>query len=322
MSMARGAGAATPADDIALPFAVEALDVRGRVVRLGGVMTQLIEGHRYPEPVARQVAEAVALTVLLGTSVKIDGRFQLQTRSDGPIDMIVVDLDTPNGLRAFARFDAGRLEGVPADGLLGKGHLAFTIEQKSVEARYQGIVALEGQGLEAAAHQYFRQSEQIPTALKLAAAEVVDPGGARHWRAAGLMAQFLPAAGERIAHVDLDPGDAPAGTPKPDVQEDDAWTEARSLVATVEDHELIDPTLSAEGLLYRLFHERGVRVFEPVALEHRCRCSRRRIVAMLRQFTPQERIEMREPEGGLSVKCEFCGTSHRFSDDDIDRGED
>ena len=161
-------------DDTVLPFSVEQLDVRGRIVRLGASVDRILSQHGYPAPVARVVGEALALTVLLGSSLKIEGRFQLQTRSDGAIDMLVVDFDAPDRLRAFARFDAARLAGTAkgAD-LLGSGHLAFTVDQGGEAARYQGIVALEGQGLEAAAHQYFRQSEQIPTQIRLAVAQSI-----------------------------------------------------------------------------------------------------------------------------------------------------
>ena len=197
-------------DDLVLPFAVEPLDVRGRVVRLGSSVDHILSQHNYPAPVARMVGEAAALTVLLGSALRMEGRFQLQTKSDGFIDMLVVDFDAPDRLRAFARFDAERLADVPRTGgdLLGKGHLAFTIERGSEASRYQGIVALEGQGLEAAAHQYFRQSEQIPTLVRLAVAENVTGEGAA-WRAGGLMVQFLPDSPERQRQIDLDPGDAP-----------------------------------------------------------------------------------------------------------------
>ena len=300
-------------DDLVLPFAVEPLDVRGRVVRLGPAVDHILSQHKYPAAVARLVGEAAALTVLLGSALRIDGRFQLQTKSDGFISMLVVDFDAPDRLRAFARFDPERVAEAPpgSPDLLGKGHLAFTIERGSETSRYQGIVALEGQGLEAAAHQYFRQSEQIPTLVRLAVAENVTGHGAA-WRAGGLLVQFLPDSPERQRRIDLDPGDAPENYPAPAVEFDDAWTEAVALAETVEDHELIDPTLSSERLLYRLFHERGVKVFEPQAVHDACRCSRDRIEAMLRRFSPQERTDMIGDNGKIGVTCEFCSTYREF----------
>jgi molecular chaperone Hsp33 len=305
-------------DDRILPFAVEPLDLRGRVVRLGNAIDGILGQHDYPAPVARLLGEAAALTVLLGSVLKFDGRLQLQTRSDGVVNMLVVDFDAPDGLRAFARFDAERLGNARTSAdLLGRGHLALTIEQGSDVSRYQGIVALEGQGLEEAAHQYFRQSEQIPTFVRLAVAENLTGAGTQ-WRAGGLMAQFLPAARERQLMPDLPPGDAPEGTIIPEMREDDAWLEAKSLVATIEDHELVDPGLSSERLLYRLFHERGVKVFETQSVRAVCRCSRERIANMLKSFTAEERRDMIGDNGKIGVTCEFCSTYREFEPQEFD----
>jgi molecular chaperone Hsp33 len=304
-------------DDTILPFAVEPLDVRGRIVRLGPAIDEILTRHAYPPAIARLVGEAAALTVLLGAALKSEGRLQLQTRSDGVVDMIVVDFDAPDRLRAFARFDEARLaETEPGAELLGHGHLALTMEQGSDIARYQGVVALDGQGLEEAAHQYFRQSEQIPTFVRLAVAESLT-GAATNWRAGGLMLQFLPAAVERQRRADLAPGDVPNGTPIPEILDDDAWAEAKALAATLEDHELVDPNLSSERLLFRLFHERGVKVFAPQAIRAACRCSDERIATMLRNFTQKERDDMVGDNGKIGITCEFCSTYREFDPADF-----
>ncbi|WP_395697336.1 Hsp33 family molecular chaperone [Methylocella sp.] len=310
-------------DDAVLPFAVEGLDLRGRVARLGPSLDQILARHAYPAPVSRLVGEALALTVLLGSSLKIAGRFQLQTRTDGAVDMIVVDFDAPDRLRAFARFDAARFDAArpgaaddPA-ALLGRGHLAFTIDQGPEAARYQGVVALAGQGLEAAARQYFQQSEQIPTLVRLAVAQIVTPQGAA-WRTGGLLAQFLPNASERRCPIELPPGDPPPGSTYEPPQEDEAWAEAKALVATVEDHELVDPTLSSERLLYRLFHEQGVKVFEPQRVRDACRCSDESVRAMLRGFPPQDRAHMIGDDGRIGVTCEFCSTFRTYDPRDFE----
>ena len=305
-------------DDDVLPFAVEPLDVRGRVVRLGPAIDRILARHAYPEPVARVLGEAAALAALLGSSLKFEGRFQLQTRTDGVVDMLVVDFDAPDRLRAFARFDADKLAAAGRIGsceLLGAGHLALTIEQGADRSSYQGVVPLEGQGLEAAAHQYFRQSEQIPTLVRLAVAQNVTAGGGAVWRAGGLVVQFLPDSPERQRQADLDPGDAPRGSAPPtapDFVEDDSWAEAKALAGTIEDHELVDPTLSSERLLYRLFHERGVKVYPPQTLRDACRCSRERVEAMLRGFSAQDRADMVGDDGRIGVTCEFCSTKRDF----------
>jgi molecular chaperone Hsp33 len=297
------------AEDAVQPFAVEALDLRGRTVRLGPAIDALLARHAYPDAVARVVGEAATLTALLGASLKFEGRFQLQTKTDGPIEMIVVDFDAPDRLRAYARFDQARLDASPhgrTAELLGTGILAMTIDQGSDLSRYQGVVALEAMGFEEAAHQYFRQSEQIPTRVRLAVAEEFA-AGRRAYRSGGLLVQFLPTSPERARQADFPPGDAPDDRPEPDAPaEDDAWLEGKALVDTVEDHELVDPSVSSERLLYRLFHERGVRVFQPQVLREACRCSHERIIAMMRNFSPQDRRDMVGDTGRIGVTCEFC----------------
>jgi molecular chaperone Hsp33 len=310
-------------DDSVLPFAVEALDVRGRVARLGESLNVILAQHAYPDVVARLVGEAAALTVLLGTALKFEGRFQLQTRTDGPVEMVIVDFEAPDKLRALARFDAervaqGQAQGADGAALMGAGHLALTIDRGPDMSRYQGVVELDGGGFEEAAHRYFRQSEQIPTLVRLAVAESVTGSGS-NWRAGGLLAQFLPDSPERRRAADIAPGDAPQGAVAPEpLPEDDAWSEAKALAGTVEDHELVDPTLSSERLLYRLFHERGVRVFTPEPVRHQCRCSRERMAGMLRSFSREERREMIGEDGRIGVTCEFCSRHHSFEPAEFD----
>lgn len=310
-------------DDAVLPFAVEPLDLRGRLARLGPAIDAILSRHAYPEPVARLLGEAAALTVLLGSVLKSGGRFQLQTRTDGLVDMMVVDFDAPDRLRAFARFDAARLPSqgsVAAEALLGRGHLALTVEQGGEITRYQGVAPIDGGSLEQAAKIYFQQSEQIPTFIRLAAGQVVTPA-ATFWRAGGLLAQFLPHAEERRRQADFPPGDAPEDFQPHDWSEDEAldnsWTEAQALAATVEDHELLDPGLSSEGLAYRLFHERGVRVFPAHPLRDACRCSDERVESMLRSFSQAERDDMVGEDGMISVTCEFCSTLRRYDPKDF-----
>lgn len=311
-SQAPGSQGSEGRDDAILPFAVEPLDVRGRVVRLGPSVDTILRRHGYPDTVARLLGEAAALTVLLGSSLKFEGRFQLQTKSNGPVEMVVVDFEAPDRVRATARFDKDRVAAAgPRAGtadLLGHGHLAMTIDQGSAQSRYQGVVALEGQGFEEAAHQYFRQSEQIPTRVRLAVAEQVEGEGG-NWRAGGLLVQFLPHSPDRARLADLPPGDLPEGHTLLDdsaTREDDAWLEAKSLIATIEDHELVDPTVSSERLLYRLFHERGVRVFEAQGVHEACRCSRERVMGMIRNFSPEERRDIVGEDGRIGITCEFC----------------
>jgi molecular chaperone Hsp33 len=314
------APAATSADDTILPFAIEALDLRGRLVRLGPVVDTILRRHAYPAPVAKLLGEAIVLTVMLGSVLKFEGRFILQTQTDGPVRMLVVDFRTPGAVRGCARFDKQRVADAMSAGrdapgdLLGQGHLAMTIDQGPDTSRYQGLVALEGKDLEHAAHEYFLRSEQIPTRVRIAVGEEVSAGadGASHrWRAGGIVLQFLPKDPMRAQQADLDPGDAPEGTEPHVVAEDDAWREGRSLMATVQDVELIDPTVSAERLLYRLFHERGVRVYRNRGLAAECSCSRDTVAAMLKNFSQDDRDHMVE-NGVITVTCEFCSATYVF----------
>jgi molecular chaperone Hsp33 len=240
----------------------------------------------------------------------------LQTQTDGPVSFLIVDFQAPDRLRAYARFDAKEIkEGQDSGSLLGKGHLAMTIDQGPEMSRYQGLVALNGGTLEDAAHEYFLRSEQIPTRVRLAVGEEWrggEGGVRRRWRAGGMLLQFLPKAPERARQADLDPGDAPEGTMAHAVTEDDAWVEGQSLISTVEDVELIDPDLSGERLLYRLFHERGVRVFASLPLRAQCSCSREAVSSMLKSFAAEDRAEMVK-DGKVVVTCEFCSSVYQFT---------
>jgi len=307
--------------DAVRPFAVEGLDVRGRAVALGPIVESILARHDYPEPVSRLLAEAMVLTSLLGTSLKFQGRFTLQTQTDGPVSMLVVDFSSPDALRAYASFDADRVaEAVDAgnssaEALLGHGHLAMTIDQGKHMQRYQGLVELDGISLEEVARRYFARSEQIPTEVRLAVGELftrqAGEGPAHGWSAGGVLIQFLPEAPERMKSPDLHPGDAPEGAELQVLEEDDAWVEAKALVETVKDLELTDPEISVERLLFRLFHERGVRLFDPQPIADRCQCSREKVSGVLNNFSAEELSDM-IVDGKIIVTCEFCSTRYEF----------
>ncbi|WP_285292458.1 Hsp33 family molecular chaperone [Aureimonas altamirensis] len=314
-------------DDAVVPFEVAALDARGRAVQLGDMIDSLLGRHDYPEPVSRLLAEMIVLTVLLGTSLKFEGKFTAQTQTDGPVDLLVVDFSTPSSVRAYARFDEERLREAAAAGktspedLLGQGIMALTVDQGPQMQRYQGIVELAGASLEDVAEGYFRQSEQIPTTVRLAVARIArrqDGGGFKEgWRAGGLVAQFLPQAPERMRMPDLPGGDAPEGAEELEFEADDAWTEVLALVDTIDDAELADPDVGVERLLFRLFHERGVRVFPPTPVRDDCSCSRERIRDVLANFTPEELAESVEDDGKIRVTCEFCGEAYEFRAEEV-----
>ena len=279
---------------------------------------------------AKLLGEAIVLTVMLGSALKMEGRFILQTQTDGPVRLLVVDYTTPGKVRACARFGKEGVDAAVAGGradagsMLGKGHLAMTVDQGPDMSRYQGLVALDGGTLEDAAHEYFMRSEQIPTRVRLAVAEelIASEGGPRHrWRAGGVLLQFLPKQEERMRQTDLDPGDVPEGIEQDEVKEDDAWVQGRAIMDTVTDIELIDPDLSGEILLYRLFHEPGVRVFDALPVQAKCTCSRESVESMLKSFSQDDRDHMVE-NGKIAVTCEFCSSKYEFAPDEIGASDD
>ncbi len=311
-------------DDVVVPFSVEPLDVRGRIVQLGPMLNEIQNRHNYPEVVSALLGEMIVLTTLLGTSLKFDGNFILQTQSEGPVSLVVVDFSTPDAVRAYARYDELALEKMVSDGkhdaqnLLGKGILAMTIDQGPNMQRYQGIVELDGISLEEAAHRYFRQSEQIPTRIRLSVGRMMTPGsgatGARtQWRAGGILTQFLPESGDRLVHRDLPDGRNIEHEGPP---EDEAWIEASALVESVADDELTDPQIGVERLLYRLFNEHGVRVFEGTRIRDKCSCSREKVISLIKSF-PEEDPKSGNEDEDVATVCEFCGTQYTISQEEL-----
>ena len=310
-------------NDYVLPFQLEASGARGRLIRLGSVVDEILNRHAYPEQVLLLLGEAVTLTAMLGAALKFDGKFILQTQSDGPVSFLVVHYSSPGHVRGYASYNrdeiAGSINGAGAPKpLLGDGHLAMTIDPGAGMERYQGIVGLAGNTLVDAAHEYFDQSEQIPTFIRIAVARQFTAGeganpGKWTWRAGGLMVQKLTREGGRQDSDDYSQPDAGS-------IDDDGWRRAQALAATVEDHELLDPTLSPERLLYRLFHEEEVRAFQATPLDAQCNCTRERVETMLNQFSPQELDGMAEDDV-ITVTCEFCRTHYQFDADQYLKGD-
>lgn len=290
---------APPADFI-LPFDLPKVGLRGRLVRLDAASARALSAHALPEPAARIAAETCALGALLGSALKLADRLTVQTKSDGPLDLVTADYysaegERPAGVRSYARLDESRfatLEGRSFAALAGSGVVAITIEPKEGGKNYQGIVGLEPASIAASAEAYFAQSEQLPTAIRLAAAPVYEPGKpAPHWRAGGLMLQATP-----DARVDADD-----------------WERLSAFMATLEDIELVDTTLAAETVLWRLFHEDEVRVHTAEPVGFRCDCSTARIASVLGAYTQSDREGLADPDGIIRAKCEFCGRQHEIA---------
>jgi len=305
---AGGAATQTP-DDLALPFTLESSGVRGRLVRTGPVVDAILTRHAYPAPVARLLGEMLALAGLMASMLKYDGIFTLQASGDGPVSMVVVDYMSDGAVRGYASVDEDRL---PADDaamveenadvlkLMGQGHLAFTLDREGTAERQQGIVELNGRTLAACLQHYFQQSEQVASSLRLGAARVRANDGSTGWRAGGLMMQRLP---EEAGARDL------AG-----VDAEDDWRRAVILMSSATREELCDPDLSANELLYRLFHEEGVRVYQQHTLADSCRCSREKVANVLTKMDPGEVESMKLADGSVEVTCQFCNRMYHFAD--------
>lgn len=294
-------------DDLIQPFQVDRIGVRGRIVRLGAVSDEILTRHAYPDAVSFVLGEAMVLAAALASALKFDGVFALQTRTEGPVRILQVDVETPGRLRGYARFDEAEVaravdesgrEDLTVPELLGPGYLSWTVDQGADTERYQGIVALEGETLAVCAENYFRQSEQLQAEIVLGVGRTMASAGGWRWRAGGIMIQRLaPHGGKR-------------GRPEP--VSEDGWDQARALVATASSAELVDPDLPPRVLLRRLFHESGVRVYRPRQVHARCRCSRGRVQAVLQSFSEEELTDMAE-DGSIRVTCEFCDSRYAFT---------
>ena len=294
------------ADNLLRPFQLERSTLRGRVVRLGDLVDQVLTRHDYPEPVGRLLGELFVLAATLAGGLKFDGTFSLQIRSDGPVSLMLADCTNDGAMRGYARYDDAKVaaaSGSDVDALLGNGHLAFTVDQNQAGQAYQGIVELNGPTLTDCMQTYFRHSEQLKTGLKIAVDRIEAGAGAR-WRAGGIMIQRLAdeVRGDwRQEHLDED------------------WRRTMLLLATATGAELVDPHLPPERLLLHLFHEEGVRVFTPLALRFGCRCSRERVETMLRRFPEHDLDDMKDDDGDVVVTCQFCNVDFRFDDTQLAR---
>ena len=291
-------------DDLAAAFQIDGWPVRGRLVRLGGAIDTILAAHAYPEPVAALLGEACALAALVGSSLKFDGRLLVQAQGDGPVRYVVADYGTDGTLRGYCRYDEAEVaeasKGFARPGaqtLLGKGVFVMTLDRGPDFERTQGITPIEGESLSLCAEHYFQQSEQVPTKVRLAVGQVQTEAGAQ-WRAGGAMIQLIA-------------GDAARGSTE------EVWDRTRALFGTLADDELVDPMISPETLLFRLFHEDGVRLEGAKALTAVCRCSKERITGVLGSFPVSDRAEMIEADGLIRATCEYCSTIYEIDPEEI-----
>lgn len=304
-------------DDTVLPFQLDKSDIRGRVARLDGVLSGVLRQHNYPPQVEALVAEMTLLTALIGHSIKLRWKLSLQVQSKGAVRRIATDYYGPSKegeparIRAYASYDADRLaEGDPFD-QIGEGYFAILIDQGKGTQPYQGITPIAGGSLAACAEAYFAQSEQLPSRFSLSFGRSSEPGVAEHWRAGGIMLQHMPksslsatsgeATGEDglLAANDLLKGG-----------DSENWNRANILLDTVEELELIGPTVSPDDVLVRLFHEEIPRVYDAQTLRFGCTCSEERVRQSLSIYSAKDIESMTTPEGRVTADCQFCGAHY------------
>ncbi len=302
-------------DDSVLPFQLDNADVRGRVARLDGVLEGILRQHDYPPQVEALVAEMALLTALIGQTVKLRWKLSLQVQSKGPVRMIATDYygpeseDQPARIRAYASYDKDRLtDGTPFE-QVGEGYFAIMIDQGSGMTPYQGITPLTGGSLATCAEAYFAQSEQLPTRFSLSFGKSSGPKTAEHWRAGGVMLQHMPKASPFVAKVEGS-GDVLKATDLVDGEEGDNWHRVNVLLDTVEELELIGPSLPPTELLARLFHQEIPRVFEPQPVRFGCSCSEDKVRQSLSIYSARDIEKMTTDEGRVTADCQFCGAHY------------
>lgn len=302
-------------DDTVLPFQLDASDMRGRVARLDGVLSGILKQHDYPPVVEALVAEMALLTALVGQTIKLRWKLSLQVQSKGAVRMIATDYYAPQKegeaarIRAYASFDPDRLtDGAPFD-QVGEGYFAILIDQGTGNAPYQGITPLTGPTLSASAETYFAQSEQLPTKFELSFGLSQEPGSAAHWRAGGIMLQHMPQASPFVADAQGE-GDLLQAA---DLVSDDAgenWNRVNHLLGTVEDMELIGPSVPPTDLLVRLFHEEQPRVYEAQSVRFGCTCSEERVRQSLSIYSARDIEKMTTEDGRVTADCQFCSAHY------------
>ncbi|WP_209598982.1 Hsp33 family molecular chaperone HslO [Ruegeria sp. HKCCSP351] len=302
-------------DDTVLPFQLDVSDMRGRVARLDGVLDGILKQHDYPEQVEALVAEMALLTALIGQTVALRWKLSLQVQSKGPVRMIATDYYAPKAegqpaqIRAYASFDRDRLTDATPFDQVGEGYFAIMIDQGEGTQPYQGITPLTGASLSACAEAYFAQSEQLPTRFSLSFGKSTEPGVDEHWRAGGIMLQHMPKASPFAASGEGS-GEILTASDLVDGEEGENWGRVNILLDTVEDLELIGPSIAPTDLLVRLFHEEQPRVYDAQSVQFGCTCSEDRVRQSLSIYSAKDLEKMTTPEGQVTADCQFCGAHY------------
>lgn len=297
------------------PFMLDVSQLRGRITRLPQSLNNILNAHDYPYAISLLLAEALCLTTLLARMLKFDGIFTLQISGEGAVRSLVCDMTYDGTLRGYVGYDEERLNAIEEDDrdfltLLEKGYVAFTVDQANSPDRYQGITPLHGVNLTESVQHYFEQSEQIKTGFVTHVAKLDDGS----WNGGAVMLQQLALAGGLASGDDLavDGVIEPKHSDRVFADDDeDAWRRSMMLLQTVTRKELLDNRLELTDLLYRVFHEEGVRVFDTIAVTDGCRCSEERLRHVIENIPEDEKKEI-AVNGVITAICEFCNTHYEF----------
>jgi molecular chaperone Hsp33 len=308
-------------DDTVLPFQLDLSDIRGRVARLDGTLNRILAQHAYPPQVEALVAEAVLLTAMIGQTLKLRWKLSVQIRGNGPIRIIATDYyapsddGTPAQLRGWASFDPERLDpDQRAFDQIGQGYFAILLDQGEGTTPYQGITPLAGGSLSACAETYFAQSEQLPTRFALALGRSRLMGSDERWRAGGVMLQHMPKASPlKSDEGGSGEGGLLAATDILDGEEGENWNRANILLDTVEELELIGPSVQPIELLARLFHEEAPRVFDAQPVQFGCSCTAEKVRQSLSIYSAKDIATMTTDKGVVTADCQFCGAHYELA---------
>lgn len=309
-------GAQIAWDDTVLPFQLDRSDIRGRVARLDGVLDAVLAQHDYPPVIESLVAEAVLLTAMIGQTLKLRWRLSLQIRGNGPARLIATDYYAPgeNGeparIRAYASYDKERLDLSAAPfSQIGAGYFAVIIDQGRDMTPYQGMTPIAGDSLSACAETYFAQSEQLPTRFAVASSKQPEM---KRWRGGGVMLQHLPKASPHVRDEATGEDGLLAPADMLDGNEAENWNRANLLLDTVEQDELLGPSVQSTDLLLRLFHEEAPRVFDAQPLSFGCTCSEEKVRNSLSIYSAKDIATMTTDEGIVTADCQFCGAHYEL----------
>lgn len=289
-------------EDVIVPFLIEDANLRGRAIRLNDAVNKIIARHNYPTPVAKLLAELLTLTALLGATLKSNRIITIQIQCKGAITLLVTDFTDDGNLRGYAQFDKTEINKIKGNNislkrLITEGYMVISMHNKASKRPHQGIIELKGKSLSECFAHYFSNSEQINVMIETAIKKRKSS-----WAAGSIMVQHIPSSKKKKV--------------EPETAEEN-WNRTKTLLRTTTQQELTDKKLPLHDLLYNLFHEDGVRVYEPKRIHAHCRCSREKVETTLKTMDQKTIDPLYNKKGTINVTCEFCKTEQIFTKEDL-----